>query len=202
MNELINRLISKTLNGVDDSDQHLMTLFSMVLQLKAKKILELGVRFGHTSEPLLLGAMFTGGHLTSLDLNPTQWKPPVEFAAHYQFVQSDAIKFLEECVEKKRDYDLIYIDDWHTYAHVKRELELIDQISYPTTVILLHDLMGFNSQPSYFLATEPRHNGGEWEGGGPFKAVYELDINKWEWATIPVNNGLTLLRKRSEMIRL
>ena len=24
----------------------------------------------------------------------------------------------------------------------------------------------------------------------------ELDLNKWEWATIPVNNGLTILRKK------
>ena len=24
----------------------------------------------------------------------------------------------------------------------------------------------------------------------------DLDLTKWEWATIPVNNGLTILRKK------
>lgn len=202
MNEVINYLINKTMNGTNDSDQHLMTLFSMVLQIKAKTILELGVRFGHTSLPMVLGAHLNGGKLTSLDIAPTQWVCPAGFENHYEFIQSDALVFLEKCVQENRKFDMIYVDDWHTYKHVKRELELIDQLSTPTTVILLHDLMGFNSQPDYFLATELRHNNGEWEGGGPFKAVYELDVDKWEWATIPVNNGLTLLRKRSEIIKL
>jgi glycosyltransferase involved in cell wall biosynthesis len=27
-------------------------------------------------------------------------------------------------------------------------------------------------------------------------SVKDLDLNKWEWSTIPVNNGLTILRKK------
>ena len=97
-----------------------------------------------------------------------------------------------------RPNDIIYIDDWHTYPHVKTELEIIDRLSDEKTIILLHDLMGGNNTPNYFQPLSLR--GTEWDEGGPFRAVNELDPNKWEWMTIPVNNGLTLLRKRSEII--
>jgi len=36
-------------------------------------------------------------------------------------------------------------------------------------------------------------------GGGPYKALLELDMDKWEYATIPVNHGLTILRKKGEV---
>lgn len=187
--EILHSIIDKTLNGVSDSDQHLMTLFSLVLNIKAKKILELGVRFGDTTLPLLLAAKITNGHLTSIDINPTQFECPESLKEFWTFKKTDAIQFLETQNEK---YDLIFVDDWHSYTHVKRELELLDKLSDKTTLILLHDLMGCGHHPNYvFLDGSP-----EWEGGGPCRAVFELDTNKWEWSTIPVNHGLTILRKK------
>ena len=197
--DMLNHIISTTVNGTNDSDQHLLTLFGIALEIKAKKILELGVRDGHTTIPLLLAAVITEGLLTSVDINNTTFTTPAEVRENHKFIMSDAIKFLQNCVDNNTKYDLIFIDDWHTYEHVKKELELISKISDYSTVILLHDLM-CSTAPHYFHPSLPSYDGGEWEGGGPFKAVYELDINEWEWATIPVNNGLTLLRKRSDCI--
>ncbi len=196
---LFGRCINFTLSETPrDSDWHLMTLFSLVLQNKSQNILELGVRFGDTTEPMIAAASLTGGKITCVDIEQTLWMCPDDLKDIYTFVKSDAIKFLEDAVAKNEYYDFIYVDDWHTYPHVKTELELIDRLSNENTIILLHDLMGNNCAPNYFNPISLR--GTEWDEGGPFRAVNELNPDKWEWMTIPVNNGLTLLRKRSEII--
>lgn len=196
MELMFNNFLNRTLLGQGDSDQHLTTLFGITLQLKAKKVLELGVRWGHTTEPMLAGVVLNKGHITCVDLNPTEWMCPDEFKPYYNFIQSDAIEFLKQEVDKKSYYDLIYLDDWHAGPHVAKELELIDCITDNRSIILLHDLMGDNHQPEYFYPDDVSIWGKEWEGGGPYAAVKALDSNKWEWATIPVNNGLTILRKK------
>ena len=198
--EEFQKVLNRTLTGTEDSDQHLVTMFAIAVQIKAKKILELGVRSGTTTEPLLLACSLTDGTLISVDLNPTSFVPQNELKPRWKFNQMDAIVFLEHAASQNLRYDLIYVDDWHTYLHVKRELELISKISDFNTVILLHDLMGMGTHPNYFLPASVGFIGTEWEGGGPLRAVYELDINEWEWATIPVCHGLTLLRKRSPII--
>jgi predicted O-methyltransferase YrrM len=196
INLMFSNFLNKTISGKNDSDQHLTTLFAITLQIKAKKILELGVRWGDTTEPMLAGAVINEGHLTALDINPSAWTCPEELKEHYTFIQSDAIEFLKQEVEKKSYYDLVYVDDWHSGPHVKKELELIDQITDKKSIIMLHDLMGAGYHPEYFHPTDVSVWGEEWAGGGPYAAVKELDLEKWEWATIPVNNGLTILRKK------
>lgn len=191
----LNNIIHRTLNGTQDSDQHLLTLFSIGVQVKAKNILELGVREGTTTTPLLLAAYLNNGQLTSVDINPTPYICPPEFKNNHKFIQSDAIEFLNNAVTNNEHYDLIFVDDWHTYKHVKQELELLSKIVTASDVILLHDLQCW-SCPNYFLPVSTKFNYTEWEGGGPYKAVSELDSSIWEWSTIPVNNGLTILRKK------
>jgi hypothetical protein len=50
--------------------------------------------------------------------------------------------------------------------------------------------------------TEPFYNvdltleSGQWEGGGPYRAVAELPRQFWEFATLPWWHGLTILRKK------
>lgn len=191
---LFERFFNKTLNEMNpsDSDWHLMTLFALVLQIKAKNILELGVRFGDTTEPLVAAANLVGGKVTSVDKVPSQWVCPDELTANYRFIQCDAIEFLKTKADAY--YDIVYVDDWHAYEHVKTELQLIEKIIDCRSLILLHDLMGQGKNPDYFL---PLNWGGEWTGGGPYRAVKELDPAVWEWATIPVNHGFTILRKKS-----
>jgi len=197
--ELFQRCIYYTLSPTPrDSDWHLMTLFSLILQNKSKNILELGVRYGDTTEPMIAATSLLGGKITCVDIENTLWSCPDDLQDIYTFVKSDAIKFLEDAVAKNEYYDFIYVDDWHTYPHVKRELELIDQIADEKTIIVLHDLMGCGCAPKYFNPIN--HKGTEWDEGGPFRAVNELDLTKWEWVTMPVNNGLTILRKRSEIL--
>lgn len=188
---LINTFCDKALYGNGDSDRHIISIFSIALASRGSTFVELGVREGHTTEPLLQAAELNGGHLWSVDLNP-----PSEFktdSKNYTFVQSDSIEFLENWNPNKK-IDLIYVDDWHSYPHVKRQLELIDRYIGPRSIILLHDLMYGNTDPFYH--TDLTLTDGQWGGGGPYRAVAELNPQFWEWSTLPWNNGLTILRKK------
>ena len=197
---LLSDVIQTTLFGTGDSDQHLATIFSIVLQLKAKKILEIGVRSGSTTLPLLLGAEKTGGSVISVDINDTEFNCPKHLSHLWTFKKQDALSFLKQAGKDiEKPWDLIFIDDWHSYDHVKAELELIDLQVGSKTVILLHDLMYANFEPHYHTDIDVHE--GQWANGGPYRAVAELSKNFWEFATIPVCNGLTVLRKKYSRLK-
>ena len=188
----MDKFIEKALHGDGDSDRHFVTLYAMSLASRGKVFVELGVREGHTSEPLHEAARLNGGRLWSVDINePTEYRPPTD--SSYKFVKQDSIKFLEEWPKEKK-MDVVFVDDWHSYPHVKRQLELLDQCVGPSSIILLHDLMYGNTDPFYHADLE--HAGPQWDAGGPYRAVAELNKQFWEWSTLPWNNGLTILRKK------
>jgi len=181
----------------------------MVVTLRAKKILELGVWQGGTTLPFLCGATYTGGFVESVDINPTSFRCPRKLKPHWKFYQSDALKYLES-IPEGFIYDLVYIDDWHAYEHVAKELELLAPHVNKSSVILLHDLMHTFTHPNYVVYDDSNYyevwgheqNEGHKEqfaNGGPYRAVRELDSNIWEFATIPVCHGLTVLRKKSDI---
>ena len=187
------KFIDKALHGKLDSDRHLISIFSIALASKGEVYVELGVREGHTSEPLHKAAELNLGKLWSVDVNePTEYRPP-DNTAHYEFKKIDSIKFLEEW-PKHIKMDVVFVDDWHSYEHVKRQLELLDKCVGPSSIILLHDLMYGNTDPFYH--TDLTLTDGQWAEGGPYRAVAELNPQFWEWSTLPWNNGLTILRKK------
>jgi len=190
---MIENLINKTLNGGGDSDKHLMLLYSIVIASKAKIIIELGVRNGDTTLPLTLGAKETGGMVYSVDKMKIGFKLDEELQSYNKFYLQDAVSFLEDW-DVEKNIDLVYIDDWHAYEHVKRELEILDELVSPNTVILLHDLMYGDSCPFYH--TDLTQNEGQWANGGPYRAVAELNPQFWEFSTLPWGNGMTILRKK------
>lgn len=192
-------MLTKTKFGQDTTDKHQLTFFALAMSIGATRILELGVRDGNSTMPWILAARELNGFVDSVDLEPTSWRCPELAQSYWKFTQSDAIKFLEDCVAKGTQYDLIYVDDWHSYAHVKRELELIEHMITPSGLVLLHDLMYNNSQPDYHMELETED--AQWAEGGPYRAVAELNPEIWEYATIPSNHGMTILRKKSKTIR-
>ena len=184
-------LIDKAIHGDMDSDRHLISIFAMSLASRGKVFVELGVREGHTTEPLYEAAKLVGAHLWSVDLNdPTKYKPN---NGNYTFVKQDSIKFLKQWPKDKK-IDVAFVDDWHSYPHVKRQLELLDELVGPSSIILMHDLMYGNTDPFYHV--DLSHHEGQWASGGPYRAVAELNPQFWEWSTLPWNNGLTILRKK------
>lgn len=190
---MIDKFIKLVKHGNNDSDKHLVTLFALALACEGKTYIELGVRSGTTTEPILKAAELNGGKLYSVDINPA----PTERvkSKHWEFVQSDALKFLKQWEAKKMPKpDFIFLDDWHSYDHVKQELDVIDRIVTPSTIILVHDLMYGNTCPYYH--TDLTMKDGQWANGGPYRAVAELNPQFWEFATLPWSHGLTLLRKK------
>jgi len=196
--EYYQHLLNQVKYGPQDSDRHVLTCFSMAMQIHAKKILELGVRTGNTTLPFLCAAKELGGMVHSVDLDATTFQCPDDLRVYWKFFQSDTIAWLEQQRNQGAQYDLIYIDDWHAYDHVRRELEIIDSMVTPSSIILLHDLMYSNAQPDY--RSDPSTADAQWAGGGPYRAVADLDPEIWEWATVPINHGLTVLRKKGKVI--
>lgn len=189
----IDNIINTVVTGNGDSDKHLLTLYSIALSLNAKNILELGVRNGSTTLPLLMAASKTNGSVTSVDINNTSFKCPDDLNELWQFKKMNSLTFLEEH-DKNVVFDLVYVDDWHSYEHVKKELEYLDMCVSPKSIILLHDLMYGNYEPHYHVDLTLKE--GQWAHGGPYRAVSELNSQFWEFSTIPCNNGLTILRKK------
>lgn len=189
----VEKVINTVINGTEDSDQHLMTLFSIALGSKGKCYLELGTRGGSTTLPLLIAAKQNGGVVHSVDINDTEFVCPDEYKDIWFFHKMDAIEFLEKW-DNKIDLDLVYVDDWHAYPHVKKELDILDTLVSPSTVILVHDTM-YNSTPFYH-SDLTQNAGDQWALGGPYRAVAEMNHQFFEFATIPYCNGFTLLRKK------
>ena len=177
----IKKLVDKTANGTGDSDRHIMTLFSIALASKGKVLIELGVRGGDTTIPLLEAAKINGGILYSVDIDDADFEVSDELKPHWKFIKSDAIEFLEGWPSEKT-VDFLYVDDWHSYEHVKRELEIIDTLVSPSSVILLHDLMYGGTCPFYHVDLTDS-GGSQWSKGGPYRAVAELNPQFWEFST-------------------
>lgn len=189
--EVLEDILKTSIEGNGDSDRHLMTLFSLALATRGKIFIELGVRKGTTTEPLLEAARLNEGKLHSVDIEDG---PDIK-SDHWQFWKADAITFLKSWqIFKMPTPDFVYIDDWHSYDHVKEELEILDQIVTPKTIIVLHDLMYGNTSPYYHSDMTARD--GQWANGGPYRAVAELDPQFWEFCTLPWSHGLTILRKK------
>jgi predicted O-methyltransferase YrrM len=187
---MIDKILDKTINGLGDSDGHLLTLFSIAVSSKAKTIVELGVRNGDTTLPLFEAAKLNNGMLYSVDINSVNF---VYDYNYWKFIKMDAIEFLSTW-DNSVNIDFIYIDDFHSYDHVKKELEILDTIVSPSSIILIHDLMYGNTCPFYH--TDITLKDGQWANGGPYRAVAELDPQFWEFSTLPWCNGLTILRKK------
>lgn len=188
---MIEEHLEKSINGKNDSDRHLMTIFSIALATRGKNYLELGVRSGTTTRPILDAANLNGGILRSVDIG----ERPQIYEDDWLYFQRDAIEFLEWYqLTNQPTPDFVYVDDWHSYDHVKKELEILDKIVTPNTVILLHDLMYGNTAPYYH--SDITLKDGQWANGGVYRAVAELDPQFWEFATLPWSHGLTILRKK------
>lgn len=195
MQYVMDKILNQTLYGESDSDGHLMALLGLSLSIKAKRILELGVRYGDTTLPLLYSAYLNRGQLCSVDIKDSAFVPPPELKDHWTFIKSEAIECLRLMVKENAKFDLVLVDDWHSGEHVAEELYLLDKMTTPSSLILLHDLMYGHSQPQYH--NDPNEVNPEFANGGPCAAVFSLSKDTWEFATIPAFHGLTILRKKA-----
>jgi len=187
----IDDIIKDALTGNNETSQHGITLLALACSIRAKNILETGVRRGGTTYPLLRACQILNAHLVSIDIANPMFVPPEELRQYWTFHKEDALQYIKNLTICP---DLIYIDDWHTSEHVYNELTAIKNLVTKNTLITTHDLMHTFAHPNYNTAVI---NHGEFQGTGPYGGVIKF-INEnpeFEFVTIPVNHGLTILRR-------
>lgn len=167
-----------------DIYEHLPTLVDLALELDARRVVELGVRFGTSTLAWLYAMEQTGGHLWSVDI-----------AQQWVGIESDRWTYIEgddtsPTVQHQLPVpcDVLFIDTSHEYAHTREELDIYSGTVRPEGAIVLHDtnVERFdhhppNSQPPYPVR----------------RAVTEFVEANERWCvakTYDNNYGLTILR--------
>jgi len=164
-----------------DINEHLPTLRS--LSKECESIVEMGIGRIVSTWGLLAGFP---KKMTSIDINdPIIHGSPIEQVYEacrlngidYEFILADTAKIeIEEC-------DLLFIDTWHVYDHLKIELNLHGNKA--KKYIVFHDTETFGTV-------------GETPGyGGLNKAIEEFLLENKHWKVHSIfknNNGLTVLK--------
>lgn len=183
--------VSKADNG--PSRCHRPTMFSTVLQLRAKNILELGVLFGESTLSLLLGAFVTEGEVHSVDVRSPMFVPPTLVASRWHFHASDTLAYLRN-LPPDVSFDLVWLDDLHTYEHVKEEIRLLAPHLHSGSIVLLHDtMMGSNHEPDLDGSAGPNEgpDSAFWEDEQSSSAPHRYleTQSEWEWLGAGFNNS-------------
>lgn len=168
-----------------DINEHLPTLKKYAEECDT--IIEMGVRWVVSTWALLAGRPKA---MTSIDIDsPNKYKVPIEkleeiavsAGINYQFVQADTTKIeIEEC-------DFLFIDTWHVYEQLKKELELHGNKA--------KKYLGFHDTTTFGMTGETAGHGGlqpaidEFLEDNPHWKVKEVFTN---------NNGLTILERSQE----
>jgi hypothetical protein len=155
-----------------------------------------------------MAAKLTGGMVISVDIEDTDFEPPLPLRPYWTMVKMDTLEFLLTLDMSARfgrlgsfdtstAVDLVWFDGLLTYRDVKAALEALDTHVSPSTLLLLHDLM-YQNTPYYHTEawTDGITGHAEFQDGGPYRALAELDAHLWEFSTVPVCHGLTILRKK------
>jgi hypothetical protein len=202
--EVITREYSKRSKEPSDIFEHLPTLRTYAS--KCESVLEMGVRGCVSSWAMALGLLENGKAQKKLLLNDIDVcdTAALEQAARKTPLQIRTIWMNNLKVTLEEDVDLTFIDTWHVYGQLKRELALYA----PRTrkYILMHDTtvdewegetirMAMNaeeqSRVSGFPLAEIRK--------GLWPAVEEFLAANQDWELhqrFTNNNGLTVLKRR------
>src|SRR5579872_3354689 len=119
----------------DGTSKHLMTLYSIVIGLNAKVIVELGL--GQTTGALRAAAQQTGGIVYTCDADQRRFQPLLgEQDEHWKLHLELSSSFLEKVPEP---IDFVMHDGAHDYVNVKRDLEAILPKMRKFGIICVHD---------------------------------------------------------------
>ena len=160
-----------------DIREHLPYLTSIVKEMKAKTILELGVYQGHSTRAFLKAAEEIGAIVVSIDWNDSY---PVSDSPNWIFFQGNS-----GLLKMRGKFDILFIDTSHNYIETLLELEKYSPMVKNPGVILLHDTMSSYNRPL----------------NGVFGAIKEFlrrHPNKWAFDNLENCNGLGILKRTKE----
>ena len=202
-------------NTASDINEHLPTLFRYAKQCNSA--LELGVRGCVSSWAICAGLLENkNGVKKRIFMNDSSECQIGEIVDVLEPLNID-VKYewkndLEIAFDADEKYDMVFIDTWHVYGQIKRELEKFSSVA--TKYIIMHDTTvdevdgetvreyGYNYQQAFGRATElaaatgiPREEilKGMWYG------IQEFLANHPEWFIKDRffnNNGLMVLARR------
>jgi predicted O-methyltransferase YrrM len=167
-----------------DSDivEHLPTFVDVVHALKATTVIELGVRGGVSTTAWLYAVADTGGHVWSVDVDPTPAHGTFADTGRWTFILGDDCS-PEVLAQLPRSADVVFIDTSHAYDHTYRELAAYVPRVRPGGLVLLHDtevLAPDNIGPQVPFPVK--------EAVRDFCAVWQLP-----WSNDPRCNGLATI---------
>jgi predicted O-methyltransferase YrrM len=109
---------------ITDVHQHLITLYTLAIDLKAKTVLELGVRLGETTVALLEAVNDTQGRLISMDTLDYQATRDMisgyGIGERWTYIVGDDLEFAKTWSEGPAD--MIFVDTSHEYEQTKKEI--------------------------------------------------------------------------------
>jgi len=112
---------------------------------EAKKIMEIGLNLGHSSDKLLTN---TDAHITSFDLLEFDYSEFVVdyfkkyYANRHDIISGDStIVVPQYAKETNNKFDVIFIDGGHAYEIAKADLENCRILSNKNTIVILDDVV-------------------------------------------------------------
>jgi hypothetical protein len=199
---LYNTFVTRT----SDINEHLPTLLRYATQCSS--VVEFGVRGGASTSALLLGLMtdgttpkkYIGVDISDCPITQTFSDACKDTCIEYTFIKHDSATVDIPTV------DLLFIDSWHIYGHLKRELAR--NVSRVNKFIILHDTTvdewaGESIRNGWNIAQQSKDTGypqheicaGLWPAVHEFLHTY---ADEWELCErFTNNNGLTILRNKT-----
>jgi len=171
-----------------DIQEYLPYLYETAKSYEHVRVLELGSRKGNSTLAFLAAAVYSDGHVVSVDIDPVADDPagmrPWRRTPRWTFIQGDD---MDEFVQAKLppQVDILFIDTSHEYEHTLAELYAYMPRLSNKGVALFHDtnLIGW---PGY-----------DWKGTVPpvqeALDVYCASTGK-TWENLPGTYGLGILR--------
>lgn len=154
--------------------RHYLTLYSIILGMEAKSVLEVGAGF---STPTILKALeITGGTLMTCDMRPIEGtgnKPEsLKKYSNWKYLQGKTEKTLKDLIGP---FDVVLHDGTHEFRDAYRDLRRIIPLVKKNGLILVHDTehRAFRLKLAVKLATL---------------------FCRHEKATLPYGYGLTIIR--------
>jgi hypothetical protein len=200
--EFINKKYIELCNTISDINEHLPTLYNLATECES--ILELGVRGVVSSWALTNGLLNNNMKNKKLVLNDLL---PCDINELLYFTKNLDIQLTYQWINclhlEEQTVDMVFIDTWHVYGQLKRELEKFSKVA--TKYIVMHDTTVDEIQGETircWLNAEKQSQ----ESGIPVeeilqglgRAISEFLENNSDWQIkkkYTNNNGLTILEK-------
>jgi hypothetical protein len=201
--QLVEEKYNDLCNTPSDIYQHLPTLYKYATECDS--VVECGVRYCVSSWAFAYGLLNNNKPDKHLFLNDISYSSIDEILEKtkntYISIEYEWVSNLN--LQLKRDYDLIFIDTWHVYGQLKRELAHLSK--FAKKYIIMHDteidkIHGESVRNHHDIELKMKESGFSKEEieCGLQRAIDEFLLENKEWKLKEVytnNNGLTILEK-------